>query len=264
MLRQRLARRQAHRFAHRTFGPLRIALAHQCQRADVGDGVADALGLQRVARRACSRRAGAAVTARRGLRAGARRRHADRHRRGRAERGGRSHRGDVAGVQDVGACAGCARTLRRHECGHRHRRGEDVPDDGAHRGVEAAGCVEPQHHQCGTSLLRTPQAPLHVVGSRRPDGAVDLQQRDRRRTGRRGGRCRRVLRASQRSGTQSQRAHQVARVAHARIVRRTRSVCARRPRLGFARWAARSARRRSSACRSRARRWRRSSSMRRW
>ena len=143
-----------------------LCLAHGCGRTGIrrflaipGGGWGVALWLLR------------SVLARRGLaRLGAT--DADRHRCGGAQVGGWRHRGDVAGVEDVGAGARGARALGGDEGGHRHRRSEDVLDDRAHRGVEPARGVHLDHHQLCAAVGRARQALVDVVGAGRADGTV--------------------------------------------------------------------------------------------
>ena len=103
------------------------------------------------------------------------RRRADLHRRGGAQVGGGRHRGDVAGIEDVGAGAGRPRAVGGDEGRHRHGRGEDVLDDLAHRGIQAAGRIHAQHDELGLTLYCLLQPAADVVGGGGADRAVDLQ-----------------------------------------------------------------------------------------
>jgi hypothetical protein len=169
---ERIARRQADRLAHRLLGPGDVAAAQLGQAADVGGGVVDALGSQRVVpRRGACRRRAAGPAGR--LRAPSGHRHADLDRRRGAQVGRRRHRRDVRGIQDVGAGARGPGALRRHEGGDRHRRGQDVFDDHAHRGVEPARGVHLQDDELGVLLHRPFQGAGDVLCRRRTDGAID-------------------------------------------------------------------------------------------
>ena len=117
----------------------------------------------------------------RGLRARSRHRHADLDRRRGAQVGCRRHRRDVRGVEDVGAGARGPGALRRHEGGDRHRRGQDVLDDRAHRRVEPARGVHLQHDELCVLVRRPFQRAGDVLCRRRTDGAIDAQHDHRRR-----------------------------------------------------------------------------------
>ena len=176
--RQRLAGRQAHRLAHRASPPIR-----RCGRAAApGCGCRPTASLT-----PCAPSASPALgrgRCRWRLRTG-RRWSGDRRlcRRPARRTGPASRRRDWcpapsprrAGVEDVGAGAGGAGAARRDEDGHRDRRGEHVPDDLAHRRVEAAGRVHAQHDESGIGRVRCAEFADHVVGNGWTDRAVDLQ-----------------------------------------------------------------------------------------
>ncbi len=181
---QGLVGTQADRLADGLLGPFGVSRAQLGEAADVGRGVVDLLERHRVGLGCRGGRTLARldVLARRPpVRFAVGRAQADLDRRGRAQVGARRHRGDVAGVQDVGAGAGGAGAARRDVRRHRHGRGEDRLDDLAHRRVQPARRVELEHHQTGSVLGGALQAAQEIVGRGRGDRAVDRQHRDPRR-----------------------------------------------------------------------------------
>ena len=121
---QCLGRRQAGGFDHRLLGELEITSAQFGEATQIGSGIVDRLAFHRAA----GLRFGGlflpllAAGFRGRLRpAVAAWRHADGHRRRRAEIGRRRHRGDVAGIEDVGAGTRRARTLGMDEGGDGYR-----------------------------------------------------------------------------------------------------------------------------------------------
>ena len=116
------------------------------------------------------------------FRAAARRKAAaDLDRRRRAQVGAGRHRRHVARIENVSAGARGVRAGRRDEADHRHRGGEDLLDDDAHRIDQTARRVHAQDDQVRALLERLGEAALDVVGGRRPDRPVDLEQGDRGR-----------------------------------------------------------------------------------
>ena len=181
VLRERLARRQAHRLAHRALGPVDVAPAHLREAADVGGGVVHLLSRfgrlrGRGGCRRCRRAPGMASPPPR----------ADLDRRRGAEIGAGRHRGDVARVDDVGARARRPRPARPDERRDRHRRREDRLDDRTHREVEAAGRIEFEHGELRVIVGGAPERADDEIGARRPDRACDRDHHDRRA---RGARC---------------------------------------------------------------------------
>ena len=177
VLLHRLFGRNRGRLAHGLLGPGDVATPKLREAADIGDGVVERLFVH-------ARLLGLGLAALvlflfrfLGPVAAARIGHAaDAHRRGRADVGRRRHGGDVRGEQDVGAGTGGARAARCHVHHHRHGRGEDVLDDGAHGGIEPAGRVYLENHERGVGILGLGEAAVHVVRGRRADGAVDLHK----------------------------------------------------------------------------------------
>jgi len=58
--------------------------------------------------------------------------------------GGRSHGGDVRGIKNIGACAGCTRTLGSNQCRNRNSRGKNAFDNTAHGLIQTAWCIHAQ------------------------------------------------------------------------------------------------------------------------
>src|SRR5262245_15229775 len=87
----------------------------------------------------------------------------------------------MAGVHDEGAGARGARAARPDESRDRDRRGEDVLDQLAHRGVEAAGRVHAHDDEVGVLLSGALDRAADEIGRRRPDRAVERHDEHRRR-----------------------------------------------------------------------------------
>lgn len=101
------------------------------------------------------------------------------HRRRGAQVGGRGHRGDMTGIQDVGAGAGGTGAAGCDIAGDGNWRGDDFLDDLAHGAVQAAGGVDADQDQLyiagGSGAV---QAAFDIVAAGRANGAVELQLDD--------------------------------------------------------------------------------------
>ncbi len=148
---------------------------HRREAADIGRGVIGDFGRHRLRpRRLGARRMRVVLVADRHPAGRRQRRLAEqRHRCCGSQIGARRHGGERAGVENVGAGAGGARTARRHIGDHRHRGRQHGADDVAHRAVQPAGRVEAQHGNHRIGLLGRRKATLHIAGGRGPDCALD-------------------------------------------------------------------------------------------
>ncbi len=96
-------------------------------------------------------------------------------RRGSAQIGGRSHCGDVACIEDIGARTRGPRAFGRDEGGNGNRRSDDLLDDLPHCGVQTARRVHFQHDQAGLLPGSGFYAPHHIVRRPGADRPVDVQ-----------------------------------------------------------------------------------------
>ncbi len=74
------------------------------------------------------------------------------------------HRRDVAGIENVGAGAGCACAARTDISGYGHRGAKDAANDVAHGRVQTAGRVHLQNNERRVALCRRSQATQYIVG----------------------------------------------------------------------------------------------------
>ena len=158
----RLLRRQAHRLAHRLLSPVGVAAAQLGEAPYVSHGiVGDLLGHGVEPGALLVVLVPGSTTA------------ADGHRRSRAKVRPRRHRRVVAGIQDEGPGAGSARAARRDIGGDRNRRGEDVLDHLAHRGVEPAGRVHLQNDELRLVFGRARKGTPDEIGAGGPNRSFD-------------------------------------------------------------------------------------------
>src|SRR5690606_13692469 len=99
------------------------------------------------------------------------------HGRGGAKIARRGHGGNMTCVENKGACACGTRATRTHKACYRYWRFQDVADDGTHRAVQAARCVDLENHQYRAVLLRRLHSSAYEVGHCGADRAVQLEHR---------------------------------------------------------------------------------------
>ena len=87
---------------------------------------------------------------------------------GRANIRARRHAHDSAGISDVGAGTGCARTVRRDIGSNRHWRAQDGADDLAHGRIETAWRIRAQDYEAGLGGICRPEFTYDVVSDRPP------------------------------------------------------------------------------------------------
>lgn len=163
--------RQTDGFAYRLLRPFGIAAAQLGQAPDIGCGIAHGLlghGIPGCRLALFARSGGRTQTG-----------YIHRDGRGRAQIGAWRHSGDMAGVQDVGPCAGRARAAGRNKGCDRHRRSQDVLDDGTHGSIQAARGVHAQHDELRTAVHGVLDAARDMVGCGRPDCAVEIERQHR-------------------------------------------------------------------------------------
>ncbi len=168
---RRLAGGQRGCAAHRLFGPFGVASAQLRQRADVGDRIVQYLV-----------RLGVAIVGRgrrwvRDFRQPHRRAAGETDRRRRTHMSRRRHRGDLRGIEDVGAGGSGARTARRHVGQHRHLAGEHGGDDLPHRVRQPPGGIQAQHDRRRAVGHRTLQGVVEIFRHRRADGTIQRELR---------------------------------------------------------------------------------------
>ena len=92
--------------------------------------------------------------------------------------GAGGHRGDVGDDRDDEAGGGGPRSRGPHPDRHRHPGPQDAVDDLAHRRVESAGGVDPDHDQGGARRFRPVERRHHVARAHGMDRALELDDRD--------------------------------------------------------------------------------------